>query len=461
MALIPRSIPFQQMIQMRNTDKLIYSNIEKNNLIPSDCTGIVLAVSGGSDSMTLLDFFIRADLSVPFSVAHINHGLRTESADEELFLKEYCKTNGVIIDVLHADIPNTKPNGASVEEYARFVRYAFFDEIRKKYDFSHIATAHNKNDATESFFMNIVRGSGIHGVAGLPVLRDDNVIRPLLLCEKHDIVLNCEENGIPYVTDMTNFESICTRNILRNDVLPKLREINPRLDDAVFRLSSLANDDEEYFEKKVDEALLSFGENRQKNELPLNFLKSNEKSVVSRLLRRVFSQINDVSGLTFSQTNDIIHLLNTGKTSDRILLSGGYFAVLGYETLRFVKPEKSSQIEEPLPLCEGESICGKFSVVLKRTVAEKSNIASCFNAEFPLFVRSRRPSDKVRLFNRPEKSVRQLFIDQKIPSEKRGDMLLVTNSNDVPVWLREFGASGEFIPTLGEPAWQIFIKELT
>jgi tRNA(Ile)-lysidine synthase len=446
---------------MRNTDKLIFANIEKNGLIPSDCTGIVLAVSGGSDSMTLLDFFIRAGFSVPFSVAHINHGLREESSDEERFLVEYCKTKGVIIDVYHADIPNTKPSGVSVEEFARSVRYSFFESIRKKYGFSHIATAHNKNDATESFFMNIVRGSGIHGVAGLPVSREDKVIRPLLLCEKQDIVSNCEENGIPYVTDMTNFESICTRNIIRNEILPKLREINPRLDDAVARLSVLANDDEDYFNKKIHEALLSFGENRQKNELPLNFLKSNEKSVVSRLLRCVFSDLPDAPVLTFSQTNDIIHLINSGKTSDRILLSNGYFAVIGYETLRFVKQEPISEIAEPLPIAEGENICGKFSVIIERTVAEKSNIASCFCADLPLFVRSRKASDKVRLFNRPEKSVRQLFIDQKIPSEKRGDMLLVTDSSNVPVWLRGFGASGEFIPTLNEPAWQITIKEIT
>jgi len=449
------------MNQMRNIDKLIYANIEKNSLLPSDCSGVVLAVSGGSDSMTLLDFFIRAELPVPFCVAHINHGLRVESDEEERFLIDYCNANGVVIDVFHADIPGTKPNGVSVEEYARSVRYDFFDKIRKKYVFSHIATAHNKNDATESFFMNLVRGSGIHGAAGLPVSRQDNVIRPLLLCEKKEILLNCEENGIPFVTDQTNFENICTRNIMRNEILPKLREINPRLDDAVFRLSDLANDDEKYFVKKVEEALFSFGKNRQKNELPLNFLKSNEKAVVSRLLRRVFSELPGASGLTFAQTNDIIHLVNTGKTSDRTLLSNGYYAVLGYEMLRFVKSGDFSRIEEPLAIVEGENICGKFSVTLKRTVAEKSNVTSCFCADLPLFVRSRKASDKIRLFNRPEKSVRELFIDHKIPSEKRGDMLLVSDINDVPVWLRNFGASGDFIPVLGEPAWQISIHEIT
>lgn len=445
---------------MCNIDELIYRNIEKNALIPTSCTGVVLAVSGGSDSMTLLDFFIRAKFSVPFTVAHINHGLRSESVDEERFLREYCEKNGVSIDVLSADIPNKKPSGISVEEYARQIRYRFFDEIREKYGFSHIATAHNKNDATESFFMNIIRGSGINGVAGLPVSRQDNVIRPLLLCEKEDIVLHCEKNGIPYVTDMTNFESICTRNVLRNEILPALRKINPRLDDAVFRLSSLANDDEEYFTKKVEEALLSFGENRQKNELPLNFLKTSEKSVVSRLLRYVFDGLSSSSGLTFAQTNDIIHLIKNGHTSDRVLLSDGWYAILGYETLRFSKESESVvRIDEPLPIGEGINDCGPFTVTVRKTVAEKKNVRSCFKADLPLFLRSRKASDRIRLYGRHEKSVRELFIDEKIPSDKRGSMLIVSDSSDNLVWLRNFGANDGFYPELGSPAWEIIITD--
>ena len=410
--------------------------------------------------MTLLDFFIRANFSVPFSVAHINHGLRAESVDEERFLREYCKEHGIIIDVLSADIPNTKPTGVSVEEYARQIRYRFFDEIREKYGYSHIATAHNKNDATESFFMNIVRGSGIHGAAGLPVSRQDMVIRPLLLCEKQDIVSHCEQNGIPYVTDMTNFENICTRNILRNEILPKLRDLNPRLDDAVFRLSSLANDDEDYFNKKVEEAILSFGKNRQKNEIPLKFLKSAEKSVVSRLLRKVFFELDGSSGLTFSQTNDIIHLVNFGHTSDRVLLSNGYFAVMGYDAVRFVKTETSYSLGEPFPIGEGETVCGSFKITVQRTVAEKKNITSCFCAELPIFVRSRKAADRIQLYGRPEKSVRSLFIDEKIPADKRGSMLLVTDASDNIVWLRGFGANGAFIPTIGSPAWKITIIDI-
>ncbi len=442
----------------KEIDALILENIEKNSLF-SDCSGIVLAVSGGSDSMTLLDYFIRKVKDIPFVVAHINHGIREESDDEEEFVRSYCYKYSVPCEVYKADIPGTKPSGASTEEYARQVRYGFFEEVKKKYGFSHIATAHNRNDATESFFLSIVRGAGMKGAASIPVSRNDGVIRPLLLCEKNDILRHCEKNGIPYVTDKTNFESICTRNILRNDVLPRLREINPRLDDAVFRLSSLAQEDEEYFEKQVDKALLSFGKKRQKNEVPLNFLRNAEKPVVSRLLRMVYSSLNTRSGLTFRQTNDIIFLLESGSTSDRVLISDGYFAVLGYDSLRFEKEDLSPAPSVSAQIKEGENICGGFSVTLKKTVVTKENIKSCFCGNPPFFIRSRAASDRIRLYGRPEKSIRELFIDEKIPSKKRPSMLIVTDSENRPIFLRNFGAGeGAYVKT-GDTAWEIVIAE--
>ena len=442
---------------MNSIDELIDENISSNRLLSDGCSGVVIALSGGSDSMTLLDYFIRNVKDMPFAAAHVNHCIRKESENEEIFVSEYCRKHGVICEILRVDVPNTKPSGLSLEEYARQIRYGFFDEVRKKYGFSHIATAHNKNDMTESFFLNIIRGSGIRGASGIPVSRKDNVIRPMLLCEKKDILDHCNKEGIPYVTDHTNFENICTRNRLRNEILPLLREINPRLDDAVYRFSSLASDDEKFFERIVDDALASFGQNRQKNEIPLNFLKTAEKSVISRLLRRVFDSVTTSSGLTFAQTNDIISLLETGRTSDRVLISDGWFAVLGYDSVRFVKENVRSESIETVQIFEGANNLGFCTVNLKKAVADKNNIRSCFRADQPLFIRTRKASDRIKLYRRPEKSIRELFIDDKIPADQRNLMYIVTDEFDNVVWLRKFGANGQFIPGIGEMAWEIEI----
>lgn len=443
---------------MSNIDRLIRENIEKNDLF-SDCSGVVLAVSGGSDSMTLLDYFIREVKNIPFAVAHINHGLREESDAEEEFVKSYCENHSVKCEIYKADISNTKPAGVSTEEYSRTVRYSFFEKTRRQFGFSHIATAHNKNDATESFFMNIIRGAGIKGAAGLPVLRSDGVIRPLLLCEKNDILSHCEKNGIPFVTDRTNFENICTRNIIRNDILPRLREINPKLDEAVFRITAAAADDEKYFEKIVDNAILSFGKNRQKNEVPLNFLRNAEKPVISRLLRRVYSSLGAGSGLTFRQTNDIISLLESGYTSDRVLISDGYYAVLDYENLCFVKAEERTENNVFQRLSEGENLVDGYTVSLKKTTVSKENVRSCFCGDLPLYIRSRKPADRIQLYGRPEKLIKELFIDEKIPASVRSSMFIVTSSDDRPLWLRGFGAHKSAWPEIGGTAWEIAIKD--
>ncbi len=445
---------------MSSIDSLIRENIEKNGLF-SNCSGVVLAVSGGSDSMTLLDYFIREVKNIPFAVAHVNHGLREESGAEEEFVKSYCENHSVKCEICKADIPNTKPAGVTTEEYSRTVRYSFFEKTRKKFGYSHIATAHNKNDATESFFMNIIRGAGIKGAAGIPVFRSDGVIRPLLLCEKKDILLHCEKNGIPFVTDRTNFENICTRNILRNDILPRLREINPKLDEAVFRITALAEEDEKYFEKIIDDAILSFGKNRQKNEVPLKFLRNAEKPVISRLLRHVYSSLGARSGLTFRQTNDIIFLLESGHTSDRVLISDGYYAVLDYENLRFVKSEERAVNNIFHRIFEGENRFDGYTVTLKKTSVSKENVRSCFCGNLPLYIRSRKAADRIQLYGRPEKLIKELFIDEKIPASVRSSMFIVTSSDDRPLWLRDFGADKTAWPEIGGTAWEIIINDNT
>ena len=204
---------------------------------------------------------------------------------------------------------------------------------------------------------------------------------------------------------------------------------------------------------------MSFGKKRQKNEVPLNFLRNAEKPVISRLLRRVYSSLKPRSGLTFRQTNDIIFLLESGSTSDRVLISDGYFAVLGYDSLRFEKEDASPAPFVSAQIKEGENVCGGFSVTLKKTVVTKENIKSCFCGNPPFFIRSRAASDRIRLYGRPEKSIRELFIDEKIPAKKRPSMLIVTDSKNRPIFLRDFGAGEDAYVKTGDTAWEIVIRE--
>ena len=151
------------------------------------CTGAVLAVSGGSDSMTMLSWFIE-NSPVLFAVGHFNHGLRAEADGEQKMLEEFCREKNVPFFAEKADIAKLCPKGVSTETLAREKRYAFLDALRKKLGYSHIFTAHNKNDNVETFLLNLIRGTGTDGACGIPPLRKDLVARPLLDLSKSEIV---------------------------------------------------------------------------------------------------------------------------------------------------------------------------------------------------------------------------------------------------------------------------------
>ena len=197
--------------------KTVLETIKKYNMIENK-DKIVLGVSGGPDSISMLDILnkIRKDTSINLDfeivVAHINHMIREEAKDDELYVKEFCQKNNIeffskSIDVVK--LANT--NKIGTEEAGRKVRYEFFDEIMKKTSANKIAIAHNKNDNAETIIMNLIRGTGISGLKGIEAKRD-RYIRPLIECERMDIEKYCEDNKLNPRIDKTNYENEYTND---------------------------------------------------------------------------------------------------------------------------------------------------------------------------------------------------------------------------------------------------------
>ena len=184
----------------------VLETIIKYNLI-EDGDKVVVAVSGGPDSITLLDILnkIQRKGKIKFKIiiAHVNHQIREEAIDDEKFVQNYANNNKM-----------------GLEESGRKVRYAFFEEVMQKENANKIAIAHNKNDKIETMFMNIFRGSGISGLKGIEPIRENKYIRPLIECERSEIEKYCEDNNLNPRIDKTNFINDCTRNKIRNIVLP-------------------------------------------------------------------------------------------------------------------------------------------------------------------------------------------------------------------------------------------------
>ena len=229
-----------------------YHLIEKGDIL-------VLGVSGGPDSMTMLDILLKLkqanQVSFHFVVAHVNHMIREEAKEDEEYVKKYCTKNDIQFYSKSIDVQKIAyTNKISTEEAGRNERYKFFDEILEKVNGNKIAIAHNKNDKVETIIMNELRGCGIQGLKGIEPARD-KYIRPLIECERKEIEEYCKENNIEPRIDKTNFENIYTRNKIRNVVIPYIKqEFNPNIIETMDRLSNLVAEQEAYIQKQVEVA---------------------------------------------------------------------------------------------------------------------------------------------------------------------------------------------------------------
>ncbi len=221
--------------------------INEHSLFKSGDT-VIVACSGGADSMALLDFLYNnvKQFGVNLRAAHVNHNLRAQnSKGDELFVKDYCKNRDISLDIkdLHFD-------KAPSEDECRQQRYKYFYELSQKYSSAKIATAHSKNDNAETILLHIARGSGLFGMCGIPPKRDI-FIRPLILLERTQIEQYCNENNIEYRQDESNFTELYARNKVRLNVLPKLLEINEQALSALERLAQTANETNDYMKQSA------------------------------------------------------------------------------------------------------------------------------------------------------------------------------------------------------------------
>ena len=235
----------------------VKTTIKKYDLIKNG-DNIVVGVSGGPDSMTLLNVLInlKEELNLKITVAHINHMIREEAEEETKYVENFCKEKNIECFIKREKVEElAKDNRVGTEEAGRAVRYAFFDEVLEKVKANKIATAHNANDNAETVLMNIIRGSGTSGLKGIEPIRENKYIRPLIECNRDEIEQYCEEKKLQPKIDKSNAENIYTRNKIRNLLLPYIKDnFNPNIITSLNRLSEVALMENQFIEKKVKEA---------------------------------------------------------------------------------------------------------------------------------------------------------------------------------------------------------------
>lgn len=343
------------------------------------CKAILVGVSGGADSMCLLDLLVTirdgcddTGLFPVISVAHVHHGLRESADADEKTVRDYCEQRGIPFYVCHADVAQeASKRKIGIEEAGRLVRYDFFHETASKMAVHEadvfIAVAHHMDDQAETVLLNLFRGAGTDGMCGI-YPRKGNVIRPLLFATKRDIMRYVEEHNIPYVSDQTNFENDYARNRIRNQVLPVIAQAI-RKDPVTFlsRTADLMKADRAFFAGIIDNRMqekLSYTGDGSPVLSVLDFA-SEPDAIATRMIRSLFGHaFGDQKDITSVQVEAILSLARKHSSGGRISLPHRRFAGIEDGVLFFAEAsdqEKSGfryvRFPEQYLLCPENRVC--------------------------------------------------------------------------------------------------------
>ena len=298
-------------------EEKVLKTIQKYKLIESG-DKIIVAVSGGPDSMCLLDVLrkLKEKLKIEIVVAHVNHSIREEADSETLYIKEYCNKHDIEIYIKKENVIElAKKDKIGIEEEGRKVRYKFFDEVLEKANANKIAIAHNMNDKAETVLMNIIRGSGSLGLKGIEPKRDEKYIRPLIEIQRSEIEEYCRINKLDPKHDKSNDDNTYTRNRVRNVLIPFLKEnFNPNIINGINKLSIIMTEEQNYLEKIVNNIYNDVKIEEKPKTIVLELKKFNKEDVYIRK-RLLFLAINKL----FNNTKNIekIHIDDIIKLCER------------------------------------------------------------------------------------------------------------------------------------------------
>ncbi|KLO23896.1 MULTISPECIES: tRNA lysidine(34) synthetase TilS [unclassified Marinitoga] len=284
--------------------------IKKYNMYESG-DRVLLGVSGGRDSMVMMDilFKLKDNLNISLGVAHFNHSLRKNADDEELFVKRECRKRSLPFYSKKMDVGNyAKDNKIGIEEAARKLRYEFFNEILESKMYNKIAIAHYSKDLSETIVYRLIKGTGIFGIGGvLPVYK--NVTRPILSLNFENLEKYVTINNVKYIIDESNFDTKYSRNKIRHNILPEFQKINEKYEDAIFRFAEITWEYRDYLDKVYTERVAV-----EKNIDNKNIYKMSLKKDFfdKEILRMVFLELG-VFPPSKEEVNKILSMKSRGK----------------------------------------------------------------------------------------------------------------------------------------------------
>lgn len=430
---------------MKATEQKVLRFIIENEL-NSPGEKVLVALSGGPDSVFLLHFFnkFKNKFKIEIGAAHINHRLRgNDSERDELFCKAICDELSVPFYILRKDIKSySKKNKISLEVAGRKIRYEFFEKISSENKYDKIVTAHNADDNAETVLLNLIKGTGIKGIAGIPVKRN-NIVRPILSLTKKEILDYLNENQFEYRVDESNLSNDFERNFLRNEVIPLIQKnINPAFSNSALNtslnlqrlniglaaiVSGLKSTVKVKFNRSVS--------------IPIDFIKSENKFIISYTIKELIDENFSVK----LESNDLkkIFMLVKKQSGKSEELSENLIALKERNEIRIVKKsalKNSNDIK--ISTGSGIKIAGKTLSIFEVTRSEVK-IGKSKNIEYisadglssDFIVRTWTEGDKFfPIGMQGSKKISDYLNDIKINSFEKKEQLVLENNGSI-VWV--------------------------
>ena len=405
-------------------------DVEKNSTI-------VIGCSSGPDSMALFDMLLkkREEYNLKLICAHVNHNLRTQSKEEAIFMKAFCKENDVLFEYLLID----NYGDDNFHNEARNIRYNFFEEVVKKYDADYLMTAHHGDDLIETILMRISRGSSLKGYSGFQkeVEKDGyKIVRPLIDMTKEDLLEYNRENKVQYFIDSSNEKMKYTRNRYRANVLPFLKSEDPNIHLKYLKFSEDLDRAYQIVEREKQKVLKKV---TKEGKIIIDLFKQVDsyfqKEILYSLINKFYE--DDLILITDHHIDLIMKMLESKKANSYVDLPNDVIARKEYNLLEINRKndevfnyeiEYNKYVELPNGKVIKEGFDEGNSNDICRLCSKEINL--------PLIIRNRRIGDKMKVKGlNGSKKIKDIFIDKKINSKERDLWPVVVDSTNNVVWL--------------------------
>lgn len=439
-------------IDMQHT---VLKFIEKHQLLTKNST-VLIAVSGGPDSMALLHFYqsIREEWNLKIVAVSVDHQLRGhESKADVAHVKKFCKMWNVEFVATSIDVQSYKQEKRiGTQVAARKARYHFFAEQMRAYQADYLAFGHHADDQIETMLMGFVRSTTPTALSGMPVKRNFTtgyIVRPFLCLKKADLVTYCSNYQIDARLDPSNQDTTYTRNFFRKHIIPTIKDRNPNIHTTIQRLSETLQSDEEFIQEQARnmmENVIQLDHENKKASFQIKLFKSYSLSLQRRCYHLILDYLYDnlPSNLSYVHEDAFFSLLEEDQDNGKIDFPQELQIERSYEWIIISfsdqKPQNSTfqkvlHIPNDIDLPNGSKLIATYT---DHPPKVDHNLwgGAVNNIHLPLYIRTRKPGDRVSWPGlNGSKKVKDVFIDEKVPRKDRDKWPLVVDANGEIVWM--------------------------